>query len=111
MLRVQYGVCNSQYSDDHEVIVFESEDAFEAHIRDLERSANTISEAPIQPGTCLHVDDRGDVVYATIVCHEASPADLKDLPIADNSEDAPYWIEEIAGRYYVVREEYYAIEA
>jgi len=111
MIRVQYGICNSQYSDDHEVIVFESEKEFEDHIRDLERSAETIPEAPIRPGTCLHVDDRGDVVYVTIVCHEAGPADLAELPDSENAEDSPYWIEEIAGRYFVVREEYYALES
>ena len=111
MIRVRYGICSSQYSDDHETITFESEEEFEAHIRELERSAETIVDAPIQPGTCLHVDDRGDVVYATIVCHEAGPADLKDLPIADEAGDSPYWIEEIAGRYYVVRTEYYALES
>jgi len=111
MIRVQYGICNSQYSDDHEIITFESEAEFEAYVRDLERSAETIAEAPIKPGTCLHVDDRGDVVYVTIVCHEAGPSDMKDLPASDEAGDSPYWIEEIAGRYYVVREEYYAIEA
>ena len=112
MIRVRYGICSSQYSDDHDVIFFESEAAFEAHIRDLERSAETVSDvASITPGTCLHVDDRGDVVYVTIVCHEAGPADLADLPDAESAGDSPYWIEEIAGRYYVVREEYYALES
>ena len=111
MIRVRYGICNSQFSDDHDVIFFESETEFEEHVRELERSAETISEAPIKPGACLHVDDLGDVVYATIVCHEASPADLKDLPVAENADDSPYWIEEIAGRYYVVRTEYYALES
>lgn len=113
MIRVRYGIVHSQYSDDHETICFESEEEFEAHIRDLEKAAETLSDdTPIKPGTAIRVDDRDDVVYVAVVCHEATPADLTELPHVDDVDDdlgdASYWIEEIHGRQYVVREEYYS---
>lgn len=111
MFRVQYGIVNSHYSDDHETICFESEAAFEEHIRDLEKAANTLSDdtdTPIKPGTAIRVEDRDDAIYVAVVCQEATQADLAELPTDEDAEDAPYWIEEIGGRQYVVREEYYS---
>lgn len=115
---VQWGITNSSYADDFGVIEFENASSFEDKVHELLEESNRVDHVGnLPPGYCVRFYDGGDLVEITVVDREASPSDLSDLRCENghmlgldecDCEDAPtYWIEEIAGRKYVVHEEWY----
>lgn len=115
---VQWGITNSCYADDFGVIEFENATSFEDKVHALLAESERINHNDtLPPGYCIRLYDSGDLVEITVVDHEASPSDLSDLRCENghlqgldecDCGDAPiYWIEEIAGRKYVVHEEWY----
>lgn len=128
--RVQWCVRNSYYDEDYCTLYFEDEQDFAEHINKLKNAAyevekltgavrackSYLSAAPkLKDYTCIDISDDGDTVEIKIIFREADQRDLKDftcdkghlIGIDECYCDGPvsYWIEEVAGRKYVVREE------
>lgn len=115
--RVQWGITNSTYAEDCGVVDFNDESLFEDRMQELFEESNRIDHiGTLPPGYCVRFYDGGDLIEFTVVDSEANPSDLSDLRCenghlpgiddCDCGDDPIYWIEEIAGRKYVVHEEW-----